>query len=334
MRGDPFIRLKQTATFAGDGHRRWCGALVAVIGVGNLGSRFATEVVRSGARVWICDPDTGAVENLGTQQVDIGKPKAESVAGACNAIFRGGDRAEYLVEDIRFAGVEALQRCDLIVDTTDDPGLAEYLTRVSNGVGRPLLRLALDGQGSHEFGRVLASDGGNGFSCQLCTHQRSTEIHRRTPCDERSDVPPTRAGGAIGMTVAGVGLLQAQRIVTGCDAGLVRDREVLVDLTNLQLHPQILERSPDCISGHESWDVVTLSKAANEVTLDLIFDLARDQVGDVDVEVDLELHRAAMRFHKLEGQDLGLIEQPVTRIGVTKRECVILNKETKNKKRK
>ena len=324
MSGDPFIRLRETATLSGDRHQRWRDALVAVIGVGNLGSRFALEAVRSGAGVFICDPDTGRTENLGTQQVQIGELKAASVADACNSIFPSfADRAEYLVEDIRHAGVAVLERCDLIVDTTDDPDLVHYLTRMSNGLGRPLLRLALDGEGSREFGRVLVSDGGNGFSCQACTYEPESRRRNRTPCEKHSDAPPTRAGGAIGMTVAGVGLLYAQRIVTGCKAEM-RDQEVLVDLDNLQLLPQTLERCPDCVTGHERWEVLPLPQTPDDVNLDLIFDLARDQFGDIDVEVDLELHREAMRLSRLEGQELGLLEQPVTRLGVPPRGGVIL----------
>ncbi len=125
------------------------------------------------------------------------------------------------------------------------------------------------------------------------------------------------------MTVAGVGLLYAQRIVTGCEAEM-RDQEVLVDLDNLQLLPQILERSPDCVTGHERWEVLSLPQSPDDVNLELIFDLARDQLGDVDVEVDLELHRAGQRFSRVEGRELGLLEQPVSHLGVPPRGGVIL----------
>ena len=125
------------------------------------------------------------------------------------------------------------------------------------------------------------------------------------------------------MTVAGVGLLYAQRIVTGCEAEM-RDQEVLVDLDNLQLLPQTLERCPDCVTGHERWEVLPLRQTPDDVNLDLIFDLARDQFGDIDVEVDLELYREAMRFNRVEGRELGLLEQPVTRLGIPPRGGVIL----------
>ena len=50
-------RLVHNATFAGEVLERWRAALVGVVGAGLLGGRFALEAARSGASVWLCDPE-------------------------------------------------------------------------------------------------------------------------------------------------------------------------------------------------------------------------------------------------------------------------------------
>jgi hypothetical protein len=211
----------------------------------------------------MCDPDIGAVANLGTQCVQAGVPKVQSVIAACEAIRP--DSAAGQIADVRHVGIGVIKRCHLLADCTDDPGLAIPLTEISNGLGLPLLRLALDGSGVREFGRVLCSDGGNGRSCQLCNYSLDdlTRILPRTPCPGRplSEGPPTLAGGAVGMSIAGLGLLQAQRIGTGNDAELVWDCEVAVDWSSLEAFAIQLVRSPGCLSGHQRWELIEIPEA-------------------------------------------------------------------------
>lgn len=280
MSVDRFSRLRETRTFRSGGHGRWQESRLAMIGAGNLGGRLAKEAVRSGASVLICDPDVTGRENLGSQDGEVGVPKAEAIAARCNAIFP--ERAEALVENVREVGVGALARCQLLVDATDDARLAGFLTEVSNGLAIPLLRVAVDGSGQLELGRILASDGGNGHACQLCSRSPGEADLPRTPCPGKGPdaPPPTIAGGALGATVAGIALMQAQRLLTGNDVELARDREVLVDLDNLQLLPLGLERSARCVSGHELWQMEEVGKRADAVTVGELVARARDRLGD------------------------------------------------------
>lgn len=278
MSADRFARLRRTRTFRDGGHGRWELARLGIVGAGNLGGRLAEEAARSGASVVICDPDVAREENLGTQHAEVGKPKAEVVASACNAVSPG--RAEALVADVREAGVRVLACCQLLVDATDDAGLAGFMTEVSTGLGVPLIRVAVDGSGELELGRVLTSDGGNGHACQLCSRASLETDRGPTPCPGREpETPPTFAGGALGSTVAGIALLQAQRLLSDNDVVLARDVEVLVDLDHMQMLSLRLERSERCVSGHERWQIEGLGRRADEVTVGELVERARDRLG-------------------------------------------------------
>ena len=57
------------------------------------------------------------------------------------------------------------------------------MTLLSNGLGVPLVRVAVDGTGTQELGRVLVSHGGAGRACQICNSAESDLRGRgRTPC--------------------------------------------------------------------------------------------------------------------------------------------------------
>lgn len=278
---EEFDRLQRTTPFRNEKFARWTNSLAGVVGCGHLGSRVAPEIVRSGASGVLIDPQIGETVNRGTQAIRVGIPKAESVAADCNEIRPG--RARGIVADIRHVGIAVLKRLDVLFDCTDDPTLAVPLTEISNGLGIPLLRLALDGSGKREMGRVLCSHGGAGHVCQIC-HYDASDLWRhapRTPCPGQTadTAAATLAGGGIGMAVAGLGVLQAQRLVTGNDHDLVIDREVILDWSNFQVFPARLQRSKKCFSGHVRWRLTELSRSAEETTLGNLFTESRERLG-------------------------------------------------------
>lgn len=287
-----FLRLRKTVTFRGGAHHRWQTRRIGVAGGGHLGSRFAPEAVRSGASVCVFDPDSGDPENVGTQNIEPGLPKVESVVRTCDAIAPG--KAEGIFCDVRHVGVGVLREFDLLVDSTDDPRLAVDLTEISNGLGIPLLRLALDGTGQRELGRVLASHGGAGHACQLCSYSLDDILgeRARTPCPDRPEAgpAPTLAGGAVGMATAGLGLLQAQRLLGGNDSELVLDREVILDFDHLEIHSFELTRSERCLSHHTPWDLIDLGLEARSTSVAQLFGLARRHLGGREVTLEPFLH--------------------------------------------
>ncbi|MBI4881886.1 MAG: ThiF family adenylyltransferase [Planctomycetes bacterium] len=285
-----FDRLRRTATFRDGGHERWRRARLGVIGAGALGGPLAVAIARSGARVTIIDPQDGAEENLGTQLCRAGEAKARTVAAACNHARHGA--AQALIADVRRLGPGALRGLDVLCDCTDDPGLALYLTEVSNGLGVPLLRLAVDGSGQSEMGRIRCSAGGSGMACQVCGWDAADLLRAlpRTPCpgEAAGSPPPTLAGGALSMAIAGAGLLQAERLVTGNDAELVWNRELILDLTRGEILSARLARSADCLSGHARWRLIDVLASAAALTLGRLFALCQNIFAPPPRDVAIE----------------------------------------------
>jgi hypothetical protein len=285
-----FSRLAATCTFRNDALSRWLQANVFIVGAGNLGRRVAMECLLAGAAsVTVCDFARAKEENRGTQfggapgtgkVDDIVAWAAKSAAGRAIGIF----------SDVRHVGIGQFVGVQLLVDCTDDPRLAVPLTTISNGLGIPLLRAALDGSGEVEMGRVACYHGGAGYACQLCTWEvRDLFRHtQRTPCqpDRSAARPPTLAGGAIGATIAGMTVLQAQRLVTGNDAKDVLDREWIVDLSNGQLLTVTRKRSANCFSGHVRWKPDQLPHLAAQTTWSNLLAIAQQRCGSRDIELE------------------------------------------------
>ncbi len=289
---DIHSRTRLTATFRGNRLAAWCESTVGIIGCGLLGSRLAVEVVRSGANVWLCDFDAIDEHDAALYAERPNVSKVAALVAACEQIRPGS--ASGKAADVRHVGVGVLRGCDVLIDCTDDARLAFPLTETSNGLEIPLLRAAVDGSGEYELGRVLCSDPRDGGACQLCSRAFDDlwRVSDRTPClGNPTEEPrlPTLAGGAIASSVTGLALLQAQRLITGNDAELVQSREVIIDLSHLQMMSMKLPRSSQCISGHEAWEVTEVPSARVR-TLRELFAEAASRLGDDDFVIEPHGH--------------------------------------------
>lgn len=287
-----FARLAATRALGDGALKRWLEAKIIVAGGGILGGAYALEAHRTGASVLAIDPERWERVNLGTQQaVEPGRFKVDTLLERAEAIEPG--RMQVAAVDARHVGVGVLRDADLLVDTTDDPTLCFPFTLLSNALGLPMLRLGVDGTGS-EYGRVACSHGGEGHACAACTWDQASlgRATVRTPCpgQVQGERAPTIAGRAIGLTVVGVGLLQAQRLLGGNDADTVLDREVLIDLDGYQLMPLELTRSEACLSRHERWELEETGIDARDGTVAELFDLATTRLGTPNVELDCWFH--------------------------------------------
>jgi hypothetical protein len=292
-----FARVAQTATFRDGGFDRWLQATIAVIGAGALGAPLAVGIVRSGAAVAVFDFDVGTERNLGNQPVEVGVPKVDSVVAACDVIRP--DRARGFACDIRQAGIGLLEQFDLLIDCSDDPNLGVPLTEISNGLGVPMLRCAVDGSGALELGRVLCSSAASGHACGMCSYGlddlRANQPRVGCPQPARSPRPATIAGSALAMVISGVGLLAAQRVVTGNDANLVLGRETIIDLNNIQALSIELPRSEACLSGHRRWTLERCGGAASMTTLADVFGTAAERLGTRLLTLEPFLHPLNVR---------------------------------------
>ncbi len=277
-----FARLVESATLSGGAFGNWRRTRLVQLGAGHLGSRLAPEIVRSGASVSIYDPESVSPENLGTQAFScVGLNKAVAVCQACEQIRPGAAQARPY--DVRHAGVGELAAADGILDCTDDARLEWMLTEISNGLAIPLFRLAIEGSGEHNQGRVQVSHGGGGGACRLCskTPDQVLRLATRTPCPGAGgdDRGPTRAGAAVGLAVVGAALLLLQRYFGGHKRDGVLDAHVLVDLDSFQLVAMREPRRETCVSGHVRWDLVRTDRDARQTTFGELFDLAEFEWG-------------------------------------------------------
>jgi molybdopterin/thiamine biosynthesis adenylyltransferase len=279
---------------AGAAFGRWRQATLAVIGAGALGSHFAVLAVRRGARVLVIDPDIVSASNLATQaftRAMLGHAKVDAVVAACDAIAPG--RARGVRADVRHVGAGVLAGCTLLVDCTDDGGLTLFLTELSNGLRRPLLRLAVDGSGEREVARAFVSHGTDGHACQVCPLSASdlARAPARTPCPGSAPTRRPTLAGPVAHALVGVGLLQAQRVVTGRGREHAWDRELVLDLDAPALHALTITRSAACLSGHARWDVIALPETVHALTLRALFAHGQAHLGTA---VTLHAHNGAL----------------------------------------
>jgi hypothetical protein len=271
-------RLVRTSLFTADSVRTWTEARLGIVGAGAIGGRVAHEAVLSGiGSVAVWDFDVTEPGNLWNQFGDIGVAKVDGLVRRCDMIRPG--RVTGHKYDVRHTGIRPLLDCDLLIDCSDDPGLVWTLSEISNGIGLPYMRAAVDGSGLQDMGRVACWRLGLGSACPICPYSPE-DLQRsfaRTPCpaatgDER---PPTLAGSAISSVIAGYALHQAQRLIAGTDDDRVIDRELLVDMTNGHFHEIQLPPSASCLSGHRHWDWLDMPQTVNETTLADVFALAQ-----------------------------------------------------------
>jgi hypothetical protein len=293
MNLERYNRLRETEIFRQGRHGRWRQASLCIIGAGALGARLALEAVLSGVgKILVIDPDVGEEVNLGTQCVSIGEPKVQTTVKHCDVVRPGVARG--LEADIRHVGIGLLHTMNLLIDTTDDAALALPLTEISHGLGVPLLRLAVDGSGRREMGRVFCAGSAPGHACQICSYRLNDLVSRlpRVSCPgaQPGQAEPTLAGGPISMMIAGLGLLQAQRLITGHDLELVLDREIYLDLKSHQVLPLKLKRSKRCLSGHIRWSFTEIEGSPKDITPADLFATARKHLEEKDITLEAYAH--------------------------------------------
>jgi sulfur carrier protein ThiS adenylyltransferase len=278
-----FDRLRQTAALRENAFMQWRAGRVGVAGCGVLGSRLVPELVRSGiGHCTTFDYDLVSEENLGTQCFTLsGLYKTDALREQCNLICDGIVESRPI--DIRHAGIGELAGLDAIVDCTDDPNLQWTLTEISNGLGIPMLRIAVDGSGERELGRVQVSHGGKGYACRLCSKSLEQLIPAlpRTPCPRArpGSLPPSIVGSGIAMNVVGIALVQLQRLLGRKSDNQVFNSQIYVDLDNFQIIALTEHCSEKCISGHVTWDPITAETDSSGITFGELFDLAARLIG-------------------------------------------------------
>ena len=284
-----FDRLRRTSVFRGNGFPKWQETVLGVVGAGVLGFRFTTEAILSGPRRSRRTISLSAnARTKGLNSPARGYRKSNRWSRLATPSGRVASSASRSTCATRAWG--ELARLSMLVDCSDDAAPVPLLTRLSNGLGIPLLRLAVDGSGELEMGRVLCSHGGAGCACQICTYdfQDLFRPTRRTPCPGQPDSerPPTITGGALAAAIGGFGLVQAQRLATGNDVERVVNREIVLDMTHWGLFPIERRRSETCLSGHVRWQLTPIGRSAEGLTFAELFAEAQRRLGNRRVTLE------------------------------------------------
>ena len=139
------------------------GARILLLGCGGLGAPIAEHCVRSGAaRLHIVDSGTvspGVLSRQPYEDADIGKPKAEVLAGRLSRIRPGteitGSAADIVFSDI-FHQLD-LDQYDLIIDATANRSVAAKIERAQRDQHDPwpaLVTVAISQQATHGMAAV------------------------------------------------------------------------------------------------------------------------------------------------------------------------------------
>jgi hypothetical protein len=282
------------------------GGPVAVAGLGTVGARLAASLASLSVPLLLVDHGRVEPVNVGIQpytQSDVGMEKTAALRNLLHA-SRPGLPVECLTVDVERVGPRTLGRCRLIIAVVDSfrtrVGLAQTATRL----GLPYLDLALDGTGRSLLGRVSGHDVISGGACYTCgwdtqtwdeiNHEESesgcvalSQAVSSTPFHETVSAPPaTLALPGLAEIVAGIGMIQATRVLLGSERERVIDRECRINLSSGQYTESRLTRSSRCRSSHLQWTTLLLDRVPAELSLAALFDLATQHLeGNVMLAV-------------------------------------------------
>ena len=274
-------------------------ALVAVIGVGNLGGQLAYHLVLMGMRLLLIDRGLVEAVNLGTQGFDdgVGAAKVE-VRARLLAPLNPFSRIEPLRADIRHIGLGALRNASLLISCLDNPTARLSVNNLAMRLGLPWLDAGLDGSGRTLFARVAAY--GPGSACYLCPHDAASLARllrdgltgegcsREWLGSDEAPVPPTLAISALGGAAASLQAIWALRILLG-RGDEVFGREVYFDLDSHRMSAHKLVRSARCLTDHRRYELSPVGSGIAATTVEQTFEFAEARLpGDGDVTLHLQ----------------------------------------------
>jgi molybdopterin/thiamine biosynthesis adenylyltransferase len=279
------------------------GKLMAVIGLGNVGSQVAYHLNLMGCPLVLIDNGLVEEANFGTQgftKAHLGAPKVQARAAQLTALNPDG-AIDAIAEDIAIVGPGYFTKCQALIGCLDNWYARSVLHEISWELGIPLIDCGLDGSGERFYGRVAVYNPRNEQACMFCTWDRETlksirsrDSGPRASCSQLAigtkqvEADPTRMVSSMGGVIAGIQVIQTLKLVFNKRGAETRSRELLLDLTSNQLSDVPLERSPNCLFEHARWPVKRLNAMTSELTVQELFRLAIKNLGD---EAELLLPR-------------------------------------------
>jgi adenylyltransferase/sulfurtransferase len=250
MDGNPFLTEEQKQRYQRqlsipeigvEGQIRLRNARVLIVGLGGLGSVSSFYLAAAGVGcLRIVDGDEVALNNLNRQilhsTLDLNRPKIESAAEKLQRL-----NPECLVEPLRArigedTGSELAEKCDLVLDATDNLASRHVLNRISLARQIPLI-----------YGGI---NGWNGTAATFIPGKTCCFACLFPPKDLRKQDTGIPALGPAAGVIASIQSMEALRILLGLSPQLAGR---LLDFQGQKIRFRTirLEKNPDCkLCGH------------------------------------------------------------------------------------
>lgn len=223
-----------------DGQQRLQSAKVAVIGAGGLGVPALQYLAGAGiGELIIVDGDRLEASNLHRQTwyalADCGQMKATLAARRVQAL-NPTVKTTVHAERLTTASAESiLQRCDLILDCTDNFASKFLLSDLAHRLAKPVILASV-----HQYeGQLQLIDPAHGTSCLRCVWPEATRDGLVGNCAEAGVLGPVP--GVLGSLQA----LEALKYVLELP-GRLHDEVILIDLLTLAVRRIKAKRIPEC----------------------------------------------------------------------------------------
>jgi hypothetical protein len=276
---------------------------VAVVGLGTLGGPVVDHFAMLGVPLVLLDQGVVEPENLGTQgfaAAHVGLTKVQARTLRVQALHPAG-AVRGLCMDIEHMGAGAFHGVDAIVCCLDGFAARMAVNELAWRLGIPWVDAALDGSGTHLFGRVMVYDPRQPeAACLQCSWDARmyarvldasgqgcpTWLRAVSPPQE---APPTLAISSMAGIVAGWQTLQTLRRLGG-DTSVV-GHEVLIDAEHGLLHTATVRRTLRCRFDHQTWSTLERAEGTWQQPVHTLFISAEAALGSA---VTLHAHRRTL----------------------------------------
>lgn len=286
----PDERLRQTPAIGAAGCARLRGAKpVAFVGLGTIGNRLAAGLAALPLQTILIDKGLVEPVNVGLQQFvwgELGQSKVRAVQQRLQAM-RPLAQPQVYAADVRELGSGVLAGCQLIVGAVDSLADRVWLMQAAARLAIPYLDLALDGTGQSLYGRVSGFNPARGTACLCCGWDDSNwqDVQAEqgaagcAALAGQPEAPPTLTLPGLAEIVAGLGIVQAVRLLLEVDVERVLGRECRINLTTGRLSETTLSAAPNCRLDHAPWRIEPIDRRTSDVTAGELFDRAAALLG-------------------------------------------------------
>jgi len=266
------------------------GTCAALIGLGNIGGFAAGLLARVPglARLIVIDRDVYDESNLVSQDIaatDVGKPKAVAQAERLRRI-NPQLRIAPIVDDVECVPL-GLLRADVLVACLDSRRARQAVNQAAWRLGIPWVDAGVHAEES--LARVNVYVPAADQPCLECAwDQHDYELVEQVyPCSGSAPAPAaTHAPASLGALAAALQVLECQKLLAGQSERAAIGKQVLLDAASHRHLVTSFRRNPKCRFDHATWNIETLDRAPNQLTVGDAFGLAADWCDSASLSVE------------------------------------------------